>query len=221
MKQVNELYAELVAGDGVRSIRRYNLRRLCRSLDLPPCGISFFEIEDVSWDQLRALNEMLVHERYVFRGGETFPHSFFADIALGSERRLELIFLMTGEQHLAWRVFMERAFGPTRRDFGSPRANAAPLSAPSLAAHFHRSLLADLIQLSQYRDPLPAIAELSLCLWMLTHLDGSAVTRDEIFAAFEARFPHLRPAVSRIRTTTDLTDRLDDMLDLMSSQPDQ
>ncbi|MDJ0838297.1 MAG: hypothetical protein QNK37_17405 [Acidobacteriota bacterium] len=218
MKQVASLYSELVESGKAASIRRYNLRKLCRSFDLPPCGVSFWELDDLNWDYLQTLNRSLVHERFVFRGGEHFPRSYWDDRVLGLDRRTEFIFLLTtgGNQHRARRAFFAHNFSDSERIFGTPKSPSPREDGDRLTTQFHHGLLMDLIHFSAHRAHLGALADFYLALALLTLTPTPAeMTRDGIFDSFKQNFPDYRADITRIKTATDLESKLDDILYLM------
>ena len=218
MKQVGNLFGELTESGRVASIRRFNLRKLCRSFGLPPCGVSFWELDDLNWDYLQTLNQNLVHERFVFRGGEHFPRSYWDDRVLGLDRRTEFIFLNStgGNQHRAWRAFFTRNFSDSERTFGSPKSPDPREDCDQLTTRFRHALLMDLIHFSQHRTHLSALADFYLVLILLTLTPvPEDMTRDAVFDRFKQDFPDYRADITRIRTTTDLETRLDDILYLL------
>lgn len=101
MKQVAELFQSLTDSQQVRCVRRYNLRKFCRSLNLPAVGVSFLYVDDLNWDYLHGLNRQLNHDKIWFRGGEYFPRSYWDNYFLGHDRRTEYIFLATSPRHHA------------------------------------------------------------------------------------------------------------------------
>ncbi len=216
MKQVSELYRNMVATGRVRAIRRFNLRKFCRSFQLPPCGISFWAVDDLNWDYLRALNQSLTHDQFRFRGGEHFPRVFFDQYLPGYQRRTEFIFLSTGVgHHRAWASFFESRFASSARQYGlgleEPRGNFT-----LLRGLFRNALLLDLIHFSDRPDLLGRLGEFYLTLFFLTLLDGGTdPTRDAVFEAVKTGLPHFRSDVARIATTTEVEERLNDILFLL------
>ena len=219
MIQVAELFTRLTQSD-VPSIRRINLRKLCRSLGLPACGVSFWTVEDLNWDYLCHLNDRLTHEKFWFQGGEAFPRIFLDNYFLGQDRRTEFIFLCTRPQHhRIWRYFFETRFGDVARDFGKPTPACTPQGDETrwLLGFFRNALMTDLIHYSDRDDQdLVRIGDFFLCLSLLTLLQNpQGLTRDEIFTAFKAEQPRFRTDLSRIVTTLEMEPRLDDILYLL------
>ena len=216
MKQVAEIYAELVNSGKVAAITRFNLRKFCHSFGLPPCGISFWELDDLNWDYLAVLNDALRHDRFVFRGGNFFPRSYLNDLVLGVGVRTEHIFLTSGHpQHQIWRSFFSNSFAEAERRFGT-RPTGPKQDHSVLADVFRTSLVLDLVHFANHRDKLSSIADFYLALFFLSKLARpSGMTRDSIFEDFKAHHPQFRAQIMRIQTTIDLEERLDDILYLL------
>lgn len=220
MKQVAELYQKLTDEGKVRSICRYNLRRFCRSMDLPPCGISFWELDDLNWDYLQNLNRQLNDDLFWFRGGENFPRTYWDNHLLGHKRRTEFIFLTSGPQHhKPWRAFMERCFADNRKDFGQVQPFREVCDETLLAQSFKTAFTSDLIHFSnQGEAALKQLMDFYLSMILLTQIKTPPVpaTRDDVFEAFKHNFPQHRSDITRITTTTETSEALDDCLYLLS-----
>lgn len=218
MKQVVPLYTELVENGRVNAIRRYNLRKLFRDLNLPPCGVSFWELEDLNWDYLQSLNTALRHERFVFRGGDDFPRAFLDDRVLGLDRRGEFIYLIHGKgQQAALLSFFSRQFSEHERIFGRSWPLGQQTRGLEAAARFRHALTEDLIHFADQGDFLNTVADLYLCLTLLAFLPQPCDhTRDGILDAFRTAFPVFNSEVVRIKTTVDRDERLEDILNLMA-----
>ena len=218
MKQVAEMYTDLVAARQVAGIRRYNLRRFCRSLNLPPCGVSFWYLDDLNFDYLRALQKGLAHERFWFQGGEHLPRPFFDNVALGHDRRTEFIFLCTRAQHHGdWAHLFQTHFNDSSKDFGSAKSGGAgdgSLLRPILRTGLHQ----DLIHFGRDRlEMLATLGEFYLCLLLMTWLPGGeGAVREKVYEWARGQRPELRADLTRVETTRDPAERLEDILHLMS-----
>ncbi|CAM2069500.1 hypothetical protein SCOR_29275 [Sulfidibacter corallicola] len=219
MLHVAELYEKLVDQKQVRAIRRFNLRKYCRGLSLPPCGISFWTVDDVNFDYLQSLNRSLNHDKFWFQGGSNFPRGYWDAHVFGNQRRTEFIFLMTKPYHCrVWRGFFHRFFADQSRLFGEepwpPTFEDGELEElrPRLAVQ----LTQDLIHFSPHAQHLNALAEFHLGLFLLTWFDRSpGPTTADIFDAFKAAHPEQRAQMTRIQTTSETRERLDEILFLM------
>ena len=218
MKQVAELYEDLVSRGEVAGISRFNLRRFCRSFDLPPCGVSFWRLDDLNWDYLQSLNSRLKSDKFWFRGGESFPRTYWDNHVLGHQRRSEFIYLCTKpHHHERWRGFFQHGFSNCRRDFGKPFPQWPEKVDPELSAFFRTSLLQDLIHFTHEVDQLENLADFHLVLFFLSKLEQPPeATRDQIFETFRRENSRFRAEITRIITTRDPSERLDDSLDLLS-----
>lgn len=220
MKWVSDLYAKLVVDGRVSAITRFNLRKFCRSFDLPPCGVSFWYLDDLNYDYLQLLNRELHSDKFWFRGGESFPRCYWEQAVLGQEGRSEFVFLVLNiKHHLPWRRFFHRYFETHLRCYGAvPQHLWNPkLIGEMPRAMFRMSLVQDLIHFSEHKQSLGHMADFYLCLLMLTFLEGiNEATRDSIFDTFKAHFAQFRGDVMRIQTTAGLQERLDESLYLMT-----
>jgi hypothetical protein len=220
MKWVSDLYEKLVADQRVSAITRFNLRKFCRSFDLPPCGVSFWYLDDLNYDYLQVLNRELRSDKFWFRGGESFPRCFWEQANLGQEGRSEYVFLVMKERHhLPWRKFFHRYFESHLRCFGAVPQHLWNENLPGEMprAMFRMSLIQDLIHFSKQPKNLSAMADFYLCLLMLSFLESiSEATKDSIFDTFKAHFPQLRGDVMRVQTTEGLQERLDESLYFMT-----
>lgn len=217
MKHVSELYEQLVSQAQVRSIYRYNLRKFCRSFQLPPCGVSFWLLDDLNWDYLQQLNGAMNNDKFRFRGGENFPRAFFDHSFLGQTERTEYIFLTRhAGHHQAWQSFFSRHFSDSCRIFGQQQ-DASEGDLPSLVPFFKNALVSDLIHFGAHLSKLPILADFYLALVFLTGLPAIGdPSRDKVFQAFLTQHPAFRADLSRITTTTEPGERLDDVLYLLS-----
>ena len=216
MIQVSQLYQELVDRGVVRAIRRYNLRKYCRALDLPPCGLSFWSVEDLNYDYLENLNRQLRHEKFRFQGGSNFPRAFWDDVVYGNQRRTEFIFLMTEPgQALSWRPLFQRCFAEQARTFGEEKwfKASAREQGSVIRAQIKLQLLLDFMHFSAKSDILGRLAEFHLGLYLLTYLEDSfGQTCDEILDRFKTQYPQFSGQLLRFKTTEDLEPRLDELL---------
>lgn len=220
MKWVSDLYAKLVAENQVSAITRFNLRKFCRSFDLPPCGVAFWYVDDLNHDYLQTLNRELRSDKFWFRGGESFPRCYWEQAVLGQEGRSEFVFLvMKANHHLAWRRFFHSYFESHLRCFGAvPQHLWVPHQTTSMPrATFRMSLIQDLIHFGDAPKVLGSLSHFYLCLLMLSFLEGiGEATQDSIFDTFKAHFPQFRGDLMRLQTTQGQQERLDESLYLMT-----
>ncbi len=220
MIHVAELAQKLVDDGFVRAVRRYNLRKFCRALDLPACGLSFWVVDDLNYDYLNELNQKLRHDAFRFQGGSRFPRAYLDDCAYGGKRRTEFIFLTVdaGRCH-PWGVLLQRCFADQVRVFGDETwfTDATSDGDALLRDRLKVQFVLDLMHFSQKPAFLSALAEFHLGLFLLTlpGLSGGATTADLIERAKE-QLPEHRAQLTRIKTTADVTARLDEILYFMN-----
>jgi len=223
MKQVAELFQSLTDSQQVRCVRRYNLRKFCRSLNLPAVGVSFLYVDDLNWDYLHGLNRQLTHDKIWFRGGEYFPRSYWDNYFLGHDRRTEYIFLATSPRHHANEAaFFDRYFSGSLRSFGRDTVPSTGDS-KALRPFFKNALIQDLIHFAHEKSGLASLGDFYMCLYFLTHLNQAPqnTVKDEICASILGQFPHFRSDVTRINTTLDTLERLNDLLWVFHKFEDQ
>lgn len=217
MIHVNNLYEGLVESGKVRGIVRYNLRKFCKSFGLPACGVSFWWLDDLNWDYLGQLNDELANDKFRFRGGEDFPRSFLDGHVIGQTERTEFIFLITQPRnHQQLQHFFRTCFSSAAKHFGVPFPAIDASDMRPLVQHFRNQLWGDIIHFDVHQTKLQGISEfyLGLIFACLLGIDGGG--RDPLFEAFKVQFPQYRSEMTRILTTSDLFERLDDTLHLLS-----
>lgn len=220
MIHVAELAQKLVDDGFVRAVRRYNLRKFCRALDLPACGLSFWVVDDLNYDYLNELNQRLRHDAFRFQGGSRFPRAYLDDCAFGGKRRTEFIFLTVdaGRCH-PWGALMQRCFADQVRVFGDETWFTEPMPAGDtlLRDRLKVQFVLDLMHFSQKPAFLAPLAEFHLGLFLLT-LPGmaGAATTAELLEQAKERLPEQRAQLTRIKTTADVGARLDEILYFMN-----
>lgn len=220
MIHVTALCEALTQAGRVRAIRRFNLRKFCRSLELPPCGLSFWAVDDLNYDYLTDLNQRLRHDQFRFQGGSFFPRAYLDDCAYGNRRRTEFIFLMTqAEWSNPWYALLQRCFGDSARTFGDATwfEAAPPADDVLLRAQVKRQFVLDLMHFSGKESFLRPLADFHLGLFLLT-LDGivGAQTPADLMELGKTARPEYRAQLTRIKTTGDLEARLDEVLFFMN-----
>lgn len=214
MKQTAELFQALTESGKVRGIRRYNLRKFCRSMGLPPLGVSFLTVDDLNWDYLHNLNRLLTHDRIWFQGGEHFPRSYWDNYFLGHDRRTEYIYLGTGPRHHQQAAaFFHRYFSGVARIFGE-ETTAPENDSHAMRSYFSCSLTQDLIYFAEEQSGLIPLSDFYMCLYFLTCLNTAPANtvKEEIMATFSMRYPQFRSNLTRVSTTSDVVERLNDLL---------
>ncbi|CAM2010839.1 hypothetical protein [Acanthopleuribacter pedis] len=222
MIHVTTLCQSLTESGRVRAIRRYNLRKFCRSLNLPPCGLSFWAVDDLNYDYLNDLNRRLRHDQFRFQGGSFFPRAYLDDCAYGNKRRTEFIFLTTRPSLCSpWYPLLDTCFGETVRTFGDGDWFGTTPAAQNqlLRAQIKRQFVLDLMHFSGKEGFLGPLADFHLGLFLLT-LDGmvGAQTPAELIELAKTVRPEDRAQLTRIKTTGALEARLDEVLFFMNQK---
>lgn len=217
MIQVNNLYESWVAQGRVPAICRFNLRKFCKAVNLPPCGVAFWLIDDLNWDYLADFQAALKLESCHFHGGEDFPRPFLDACVFGQTERSEFVFLLKSPQHHAmWRGFFETCFASCARHFGTMPALMPDPNSKAPLSQLRIRLLEDLIHFGREARHLSAIADFYMTLVLAGHLQVEASDRESLFEAFKTRHPEYRADLSRILNTTDVSERLDDLSHLLN-----